>query len=255
MLAQGSKIDPARPVRQILVIDDHPLVCEGLERIVEKEKDLGVCASANTPSAVFSAIDVHAPHVVLIDIWLGECDGIDLIRSIRARHASLPILVLSNREESIYAERMLSIGANGYLTKQASIEQIVAALRRVLDGGTSVSASVGSNIISGYGSRGPVVAGDPVDRLSNRERQILHMVGQGMSTRQAADSLSLSIKTVESHRQRLKRKLNLVTGTQLLQYAVNWFGDGRASGTARARVFARGNVPEIARPVLSRPGL
>jgi DNA-binding NarL/FixJ family response regulator len=127
---------------------------------------------------------------------------------------------------------MLSAGANGYIMKQAASEQFLIALRRVLDGNIYVSEAVGNNMIQKFASGGAYVSANPIDRLSNRELQILHMIGKGMSTRETALSLNLSIKTVESHRQRIKRKLNLNTGTQLVQYAVNWF-TGRESGGAQ----------------------
>ena len=125
---------------------------------------------------------------------------------------------------------MLSAGANGYIMKQAASEQFLIALRRVLDGNIYVSEAVGNNMIQKFASGGAYVSANPIDRLSNRELQILHMIGKGMSTRETALSLNLSIKTVESHRQRIKRKLNLNTGTQLVQYAVNWFTGREAGG-------------------------
>ena len=126
---------------------------------------------------------------------------------------------------------MLSAGANGYIMKQAASEQFLISLRRVLDGGIYVSEAVGNNMIQKFAAGGSYISANPIDRLSNRELQILHMIGKGMSTRETAHSLNLSIKTVESHRQRIKRKLNLTTGTQLVQYAVNWF-TGREGGVA-----------------------
>jgi DNA-binding NarL/FixJ family response regulator len=145
------------------------------------------------------------------------------VRDVRAHHPHLPILVLSMHDETIYAERMLAAGANGYIMKQAAAEQFLVAIRRVIDGGIYVSESIGNKMIQKFASGGAYLSANPIDRLSNRELQILHMIGKGMTTRETAESLNLSIKTVESHRQRIKRKLNLSTGTQLVQYAVNWF--------------------------------
>jgi DNA-binding NarL/FixJ family response regulator len=147
---------------------------------------------------------------------------------VRAHHPELPILVLSMHDEAIYAERLLSAGANGYIMKSAASEQFLEALRRVLDGRIYLSESVSNNMIQKL-AEGATYISNPIDRLSNRELQILHMIGNGMSTKETAQALNLSIKTVESHRQRIKRKLNLNTGTQLVQYAVNWF-TGREAG-------------------------
>jgi DNA-binding NarL/FixJ family response regulator len=168
---------------------------------------------------------------VIVDISLKQGDGIELVKDARAHYPQLPILVLSMHDETIYAERMLSAGANGYIMKQAASDQFLVAMRRVLDGGIYVSELVGNSMIQKFASGGAYISANPIDRLSNRELQILHMIGRGLSTRQAAEALNLSVKTVESHRQRIKRKLNLSTGSQLVQFAVNWFS-GRESGAA-----------------------
>lgn len=209
--------------RRILIVDDHPIVRQGLRRLMENEDDLSVCGEVETARDARVAIKELNPDAVIVDISLKQGDGIELVRDVRAHYATLPMLVLSMHDEAIYAERMLSAGANGYIMKQAASDQFLVSLRRVLDGGIYVSEAVGSNMIQKFASGGSYTSANPIDRLSNRELQILHMIGKGMSTRETANSLNLSIKTVESHRQRIKRKLNLSTGAQLVQYAVNWF--------------------------------
>jgi DNA-binding NarL/FixJ family response regulator len=221
-------------VRRVLIVDDHPIVRQGLRRIMENEDDLVVCGEVETVRDARSAIKELNPDVMIADISLKQGDGVELVREVRAHHPQLPILVLSMHDETIYAERMLSAGANGYIMKQAASEQFLISLRRVLDGGIYVSEAVGNNMIQKFAAGGSYSSANPVDRLSNRELQVLHMIGKGMSTRETADALNLSIKTVESHRQRIKRKLNLQTGTQLVQYAVNWF-TGRESGNSLPR--------------------
>jgi len=221
---------PTRPARRVLVVDGHPIVRQGLLQIITGETDLSVCAEAETALAGRAAIRDAHPDGLITDISLKHGDGIELVRHVRAHHPKLPILVLSDHDECIYAERMLSVGANGYIVKQAPNAQILVALRRVLEGGTYVSEIVSAHMIERFAANRHPSVGNPIDSLSNRELQILHMVGKGMSTRETAQSLSLSIKTVESHRQRLKRKLNLGTGTQLIQYAINWFA-GRDAGS------------------------
>ena len=219
----SSGVLPKRNARRILIVDDHPIVRQGLRRLMENEEDLSVCGEVETARDARTAIKDLNPDAVIVDISLKQGDGIELVRDVRAHYATLPMLVLSMHDEAIYAERMLSAGANGYIMKQAASEQFLASLRRVLDGGIYVSEAVGSNMIQKFASGGSYTSANPIDRLSNRELQILHMIGKGMSTRETANSLNLSIKTVESHRQRIKRKLNLNTGAQLVQYAVNWF--------------------------------
>lgn len=218
-----SGVLPKRNARRILIVDDHPIVRQGLRRLMENEEDLSVCGEVETARDARAAIKDLNPDAVIVDISLKQGDGIELVRDVRAHYATLPMLVLSMHDEAIYAERMLSAGANGYIMKQAASEQFLVSLRRVLDGGIYVSEAVGSNMIQKFASGGSYTSANPIDRLSNRELQILHMIGKGMSTRETANSLNLSIKTVESHRQRIKRKLNLNTGAQLVQYAVNWF--------------------------------
>src|SRR5579863_7441161 len=224
-----------RRARRVLIVDDHPIVRQGLRRVMENEEDLTVCGEAETARDARIAIKELNPDVVIADISLKQGDGIELVRDVRAHHPTLPILVLSMHDETIYAERMLSAGANGYIMKQAASEQFLASLRRVLDGGIYVSEAVGNNMIQKFAAGGAYISANPIDRLSNRELQILHMIGKGMSTRETAQSLNLSIKTIESHRQRIKRKLNLATGTQLVQYAVNWFTGREGAGSQPAK--------------------
>jgi len=223
-----------KKARRVLLVDDHPIVRQGLRRLIEQEEDLAVCGEAETARDARTAIKELDPDVVIVDISLKQGDGIELVRDTRAHHPSLPLLVLSMHDEAIYAERMLSAGANGYIMKQAASDQFLIALRRVLDRGIYVSEAVGNSMIRKFAAGGAYISANPIDRLSNRELQILHMIGKGLSTRESADALNLSVKTVESHRQRIKRKLNLTTGSQLVQYAVNWFAgrDAPVKGVA-----------------------
>jgi DNA-binding NarL/FixJ family response regulator len=224
-----SKIPDTRRARRVLIIDNHPIVREGLRHVIENEADLMVCAEADTARDARIAIKECAPDVIVADIGLNQGDGIELVRDVRAHYAHLPILVLSSHDETVYAERMLSVGANGYIMKQATSEQILHSLRRVLEGAIYVSEGVGCNMIRKSTGRGALSSSNPIDRLTDRELQILHLVGNGRSTRETARLLNLSIKTVESHRHRIKYKLNLTTGAQLVQYAINWF-TGQESG-------------------------
>jgi DNA-binding NarL/FixJ family response regulator len=209
-----------RRARRVLIVDDHPVVRQGLRRVMQFEDDLMVCGETGTAGDASSAILELNPDVLICDVNQRCIDGIELVRRVRAHHPQLRILVLSTQDENIYAERMLAVGANGYITKQATSDELLASLRRVLDGNIYVSQTVGSNMIHKYAAAGSYDSADPVDRLSNRELQVLHLIGEGMGTREVAQSLHLSIKTVESHRQRIKRKLNITTAMQLVRYAV-----------------------------------
>jgi DNA-binding NarL/FixJ family response regulator len=210
-------------VHRVLIVDDHPIVRQGLRQIMESETDLTVCAEAGSARDARSAIKECDPDAVIADISLRHGDGIELVRDIRAHYSHLPILVLSAYDENCYAERLLSVGANGYIMKEAASELVLFALRRVIDGGVYVSASVGNTMIERLATGAARSSSNPIDRLSNRELQVLHLIGKGLSTRETAKSLNVSVKTVESHRQRIKCRLNLHTGTQLVLYAITWF--------------------------------
>jgi DNA-binding NarL/FixJ family response regulator len=207
-------------VRRVLIVDDHPVVRQGLRYLLENADDLSVCGEAETAKDARTAIDRLHPHVLICDISLSQVDGIELVRSLRAHYPQLPILVLSALDEAIYSARMLALGVSGYIMKQASTDQLLASLRRVLDGNIYVSEAMSNSLLSGFAGGTAQMSVDPLERLSNRELQILHLIGKGTSTREAAQMLHLSIKTIESHRQRIKRKLHLTTGVQLLRYAV-----------------------------------
>jgi DNA-binding NarL/FixJ family response regulator len=219
--------------RRVLIVDDHPIVRQGLRLMIDAEPDLSVCGEAQSAREARDAIRQHEPDVVIVDISLAQGDGLELVRDVHAQHATLPMLVLSMHDELIYAERLLAAGASGYIMKQAASDQLLVALRRVLAGDTYLSESLAQSLERFRGSNAgvPGASIDPVKRLSNRELQVLSLIGRGQSSREAAEGLGLSVKTVETHRQSLKRKLNLATNAQLLQYAINWYANRDKSPT------------------------
>lgn len=209
--------------RKVFIVDDHPIVRQGLGQLIDHEPDLKVCGEASGVQEARAVLSREQPDVVIVDLSLRDSDGLELIKDIRSKYRDLPVLVLSMHDESIYAERLLSAGANGYIMKQAAADQLLTALRRVLSGGIYVSEHVGASMIERFAVGGFKQTGDPMDRLSNRELQVLNLIGRGKRTREIAQALNLSIKTIESHRQRIKKKLNLVSAPQLVQFAVNWY--------------------------------
>ncbi len=213
--------------RRVLIVDDHPIVRQGLKRMIEVECDLTVCGEAASESQARRAIRELHPDIVIVDLSLEEGDGLELVRDVHAHHPDLPMLVLSMHDETIYAERLLAEGASGYIMKQAASEQLLRALRVVLAGETYLSVALTESLQARGYSQASAVA-DPVARLSNRELQVLNLVGRGNSSRDVARDLALSVKTIESHRQSIKRKLNFSTNGQLLQFARKWFGGRRA---------------------------
>jgi DNA-binding NarL/FixJ family response regulator len=209
--------------RKVFIVDDHPIVRQGLAQLINHENDLTVCGEAAGVKEARAGIGTAEPDIVIVDLSLRDSDGLELIKDIRSKYRQLPVLVLSMHDESIYAERLLSAGANGYIMKQAAADQLLIALRRVLGGGIYVSEQVGASMIERFAVSGARQQADPIERLSNRELQVLNLIGRAKTTRQIADDLNLSVKTVESHRQRIKKKLNLTSSPQLVQFAVNWY--------------------------------
>jgi DNA-binding NarL/FixJ family response regulator len=210
--------------RRVLIVDDHPIVRQGLRRMIEPEPDLTVCGEAQSEREARAAIRDLSPDAVIVDLSLAEGDGLDLVRDVHAHRPDLPMLVLSMHDEAIYAGRLLAAGASGYIMKHAASEQLLVALRRVLEGGTYLSEALASQLAAPQGEEAArTSARDPIGRLSNRELQVLNLIGRGLSSREAGDMLGVSVKTVESHRQSLKRKLNLLTNAQLLQFSINWY--------------------------------
>jgi DNA-binding NarL/FixJ family response regulator len=210
--------------RRVLIVDDHPIVRHGLKQMIDAEPDLVVCGEAQSDREARAAIRELDPDVMIVDVSLAQGDGMDLVREVHAQRPQLPMLVLSMHDETIYAQRLLSAGARGYIMKEAAFDQLLVALRRVLSGAVYLSVAMAATLgANGEDGSQEVATADPVGRLSNRELQVLSLIGRGLSSRQAAESLNVSVKTVESHRQSLKRKLNLATNAQLLQYSLKWY--------------------------------
>ena len=211
----------ANGVHRVLIVDDHPIVREGLSQLIDQEDDLEICGEAADVKEAHAALQQTEPSVVVIDLSLRDSNGVDLVKAIRNKYGQLPVLVYSMHDESIYAERLLSAGANGYIMKEATADQLLAALRRVLAGELYVSEQVKTRMVerSAVGERRQ--SRDRTEGLSDRELEVLGLLGRGKTTRQVAESLNLSIKTVDSHRQRIKKKLGLQNSAQVTQFAIH----------------------------------
>jgi DNA-binding NarL/FixJ family response regulator len=220
--------------RKVFVVDDHPIVREGLAQMINRESDLAVCGEAEEMHGALQMIDALRPDILIVDISLNGPDGLDLVKNIRTRDPSLPVLILSMHDESIYAERALRAGANGYIMKQEATEKVLVALRRILSREIYVSSRVASKLLQQFVSGSSSAAmHSPVDDLSDRELEVLRLMGDGHATRQIADELHLSIKTVESYQAHLKEKLSLKNLRELVQYAVQWAITEKESGRSR----------------------
>lgn len=208
--------------RKILIVDDHPIFCLGMSELINKEEDLEVCGSEDSAAKACSAILSLKPDLVIVDIGLKESNGIDLVKEINARFEGLPVLVLSMYDESLYAERALQAGARGYIMKQEAIAQVVQALRRVLNGEIYASAGVKEKAFQRLVSSQRSGSETPMDALSDRELEVFRLLGEGLTTREIADRLYLSIKTIGTYREKIKEKLGLKNFTQLVKTAVYW---------------------------------
>jgi DNA-binding NarL/FixJ family response regulator len=215
---------PANKGRQakILIVDDHPIVREYLGGLIRQQPDLTVCGEAGDLRSGMEAVTRFRPDLVIVDISLKGAYGTDLIRDVKESFPKLPVLVLSMHEELLFAERALRAGARGYITKQEATHNILAAIRQVLDGKVYLSEKMGSVLLTKIVEGKPGVVSSPIEMLSDRELQVFHRIGQGISPRQIADEMHLSIKTIESHCSRIKDKLSLKDASELLQFAIQW---------------------------------
>jgi DNA-binding NarL/FixJ family response regulator len=207
---------------KILIVDDHPVVRQGLIQLINQERDLVVCGEAGDSHGTLNAIETLRPDLAIVDISLPGVDGLELIKAIRARYTELPVLVLSMYDESLYAGRALRAGAKGYVMKDMGAENLVTAIRKVLSGEHYVSEGIASKILRQFAAGRKEGIASPIDLLTDRELEVFRGIGDGLSTRQIAENLHLSIKTVESYRAHIKEKLQLETSTEMVKHAVQW---------------------------------
>lgn len=207
--------------RKIFIVDDHPIVRQGIARLIDQEADLVTCCDAGNVQEVLDIVKNCIPDILLVDISLDGVSGIELIKMLKSHHYNIPALVISMHDESLYAERALRAGARGYIMKQEATEKMLTAIRQVLRGEIYLSERMQGKILQ------RVLAGDdsgisPIDLLSDRELEVFRLIGQGYATSDIARELNRSVKTVETHRAHLKDKLGLRNASELTRYAVRW---------------------------------
>ncbi len=205
---------------KVLLVDDHPIVRQGVRRLIEKEPGLTVCGEAEDAPEALALIETTRPDLVVLDLSLKQSSGFDLILDLKRRWEHLPVLVLSMYSEEVYAERVLRAGASGYIMKQEAPKKVISAIWSVLEGVVYVSEKVSAGILQSMAGRRAGVSS--IDSLSDRELQVFQMIGEGMTHQHIADKLMLSVKTIESHVEHIKRKLGLSSGRELLQRAIEW---------------------------------
>jgi len=214
--------------KRIFIVDDHPVFREGLVGLVQRENDLTVCGEADAARHALSALEKLKPDLTLVDISLPGRSGLELIKDIRAIHPESAVLVISMHDETLYAERVLRAGGRGYIMKQEGPQKILRAVRQVLEGQIYLSEKMSVRILDAFSNRSRTTS--PISRLTDRELEILHLIGEGKDSHDIAAQLNLSFKTVDAHRGNLKEKLNLKSGTELICYAARWVESQRTQG-------------------------
>ncbi len=215
----ASRVSPSPSKCRVFLIDDHPIVRQGLALFIDREPDLMVCGEADGATSALQAIRDTMPDFIVLDISLDGPDGLELLKVLRAEHPNLPVLILSMHDETAYAERALRAGANGYIMKQEATEKVLTAIRHILRGDVYLSDHLTKRMLQQF-VHGSVSARDPLAKLSDRELEVYRLIGAGHGTRQIADELHVSTKTVESYQAHIKEKLSLRNARELVQHAI-----------------------------------
>ena len=208
--------------KRIVIVDDHPLFRKGLEEMIHSEGSFAVCGEAGNAAEAMEVIRKVDPELVVVDLSLPGANGIELIKNIRAEFSKLPILVLSMHDESLYALRALRAGANGYVMKHEAMANVIQAIREVFNGHPYLSPAMAAQVITKFAHRQGEGEVDAVERLSDRELEVLELIGKGNEVRQIAKLLHLSPKTVETHRAHIKDKLDLKNSREVARFALQW---------------------------------
>ena len=211
-----------KPKTKVLLVDDHPILRAGLGKLINQEADMMICGEAEDGPTAFDLAGTLNPDIAVIDISLKGSNGIELVKNLKARYPDLPTLVLSMHDESLYAERALRAGSLGYIMKEEAIEQVLVAIRKVLQGEIFLSEKMKGKMLQQMASGKGKVISSPIEQLTDRELEVFRLIGEGCSTRQIAGQLHLSVRTVEAYREYIKSKLNLKNATELVQHAFHW---------------------------------
>jgi DNA-binding NarL/FixJ family response regulator len=212
----------APEAKRIVIIDDHPLFRKGLEELIHSDNSFAVCGEAGSAAEAMDVIRELNPDLAIVDLSLPGANGIELIKNIRAEYPKLPILVLSMHDESLYALRALRAGADGYVMKHEAMANVIQAIHEVLNGRPYLSPAMAAQVITKFAHRQSEGETDAVERLSDRELEVLELIGKGNEVRQIAKLLHLSPKTVETHRAHIKDKLDLKNSREVARFALQW---------------------------------
>ena len=210
---------------RVVIVDDHPMFRERLSELINHELDMEVCGEADDAQEAIRLIRETSPDLAIVDITLKGSSGLELVKSIKALSIVVPVLVLSMHDESLYAERALRAGATGYITKHQATEEVLLAIRRVLSGEIYLSEKMTTVFLKSLSTVGPKSVARSLDRLTDRELQVLEFVGRGYTTRAIADALKLGVATVDTYRARIKEKMNFRNAVELQHFAIRWVRD------------------------------
>jgi DNA-binding NarL/FixJ family response regulator len=210
---------------RVVVVDDHPLFRERLCQLINNEQDMEICGEADSAEQALQILRELSPNLAIVDITLKTSSGLELIKSIRALSIGVPVLVLSMHDESLYAERALRAGATGYITKSEEAGQVLRAVRSVLAGKIYLSEEMTSGFLKSLASTGAKSVARPLDRLTDRELQVLDLIGRGRTSREIAEVLKLGVATVDTYRARIKEKMNFRNAMELQHFAIRWLSE------------------------------
>lgn len=223
MVKRSSSLDNGNPDRaRIAIIDDHPVIRQGVRALIEREPDLTVCGEAEGRRDALLILGDTSPDVAIVDLYLKEENGLDLIRDIALRFPEIKVLVLSMLDESVYAERAFRAGATGYVMKHEAPRTLIEAIRNVHRGEIHVSPAISQRLLDKAVRKGSGGKRSSVDDLTDRELEVFKLIGHGFKPSAIAEKLHLSVKTVETYRSRIKEKLGIKTAGELAQHAVQW---------------------------------
>ena len=213
---------PEAGKKRVMIVDDHPLIRQGINTLLANEDDLEVCAEAESAAGALAAMERTRPDAAIVDLTLKESSGLELLKDARIRYPDVLVLVVSMRDEGLYAERVLRAGARGYVTKEEGPEKVLEGLRKILQGQIYISEKMASKVMSKIVEGANQHGGSPMDLLTDRELAVFELIGNGLPTREVAKKLQVSPKTVDSHKAHIKDKLKLDSGTELLKQAIQW---------------------------------
>lgn len=220
--AKAEEHPPASQKKRILLVDDHPFMRVGLASLIDRQPDMTVCGEAGNPAEAFKELSKSKPDLVLTDLTMPGRSGLEFVKDLKAAEPNLAILVISMHDEVVHAERALRAGARGYIMKEAGGENLLTAIRQIFRGEVYVSPRMSARLLENMSGTKPRGSTSPIEKLTDREFEIFQLIGQGKSTRDIAEQLHLSTKTVDVHRSHIKEKLDLKDVTSLIRHAVRW---------------------------------